>query len=523
MLLISNVFLKHDFDFSNIHEYCAKLLNTDISEITTARLYRRSVDARKKSDIKFCCSFLVETVNENKYANGKNITIFNKTEYTFCEEKIKTDKNIIVAGFGPAGIFAALTLAKRGLCPIVLERGKPVEERQKDVTRFLKSGTLNTESNVLFGEGGAGTFSDGKLNTGIKDARCRAVIKTFYNHGANEDILYDAKPHIGTDMLPNIIKSIRQEIISLGGKVLFSHKLTKINTKNGTIHSVCAETENGEKELLCDYLLLSCGHSARDIFLTLNKMGVSMCAKPFSVGARIEHPQSLINHAQLGAFSDCKEFIPADYKLFTHLKNGRGVYTFCMCPGGSVVNSSSEVGGIVTNGMSNNSRNGKNANSALLVGVDTADFGDGTLDGMYFQQELEQRAYAISGSYTPPAIRVGDFLKSNKTSRYTVNPTVGKVFYTDFDKLFPRYITDSMREGIQIFGKKIVGFDDPSALLTAPETRSSSPIRIIRNDKCESSVTGIIPSGEGAGMAGGIISAAVDGIRCAESIIERII
>lgn len=522
MLIISNVFLKHDFDFSNCREICARILNADVSDITAARLYRRSVDARKKSDVKFCCSFAVEIKDEQRYINGKDITLFKKREYTFCEEKIKTDKRTVIAGFGPAGIFAALTLAKRGLRPIVLERGKPVDERKKDVAEFLSNGNLNTESNVLFGEGGAGTFSDGKLNTGIKDERCRAVIKTFFDHGANEDILFEAKPHIGTDMLPNIIKSIREEIVKLGGEVLFSHKLTKINTKQNKIYSVTAETLHGTKEIPCDFLILAVGHSARETFITLNEMGVQMCAKPFSVGARIEHPQLLINRAQLGQSSKFREFTPADYKLFTHLKDGRGVYTFCMCPGGSVINSSSEIGGIVTNGMSNNARSGKNANSALLVGVDTSDFGNGVLDGMYFQQRLEQKAYSLSGGYAPPAMRVGDFLKTAEKSRFTVNPTAD-VHFADLYELFPEYITSAMREGIKIFAAKLNGFDDPAAILTAPETRSSSPVKIFRDTRFESSVAGLVPSGEGAGHAGGIVSAAVDGIRCAESIIERII
>lgn len=524
MLLISNVLLRHDFDFTDIKSLCAELLKTDESNITGARLYRRSVDARKKSCVRFCCSFLVDVIDESSVVkNCKNTGIYKKKEYTLSEEKIKSDKKIVIAGFGPAGIFAALTLSKRGLCPTVLELGKCVDGRKADIAEFTKRGKLNPQSNVLFGEGGAGTFSDGKLTTGIKDVRCKTVIRTLFENGANEDILFDAKPHIGTDMLPDIIKNIRRNIESLGANVLFNHKLTKINVKNGRVCSVSAETPEGTKEFQCDYLILAVGHSARDTFFMLNNMGVTITQKPFSVGARIEHPQSLINRSQLGEFCKYKEFTPADYKLFTHLKSGRGVYTFCMCPGGSVINSSSEPGGIVTNGMSNNKRDGKNANSALLVSVGPEDFGSSPLDGIYFQQKIERTAFKLSGSYAPIAQRVGDFLGVKSDSNdINVAPSVGKVTYCSLDKVFPRFITDSMREGIKIFDKKLSGFGYSGALLTAPETRSSSPIRIVRNENFESSLSGLIPCGEGAGYAGGIVSAAVDGIRCAESVIERI-
>ena len=524
MLQISNLFLPPDFDFNNIDDLCADYLKIDKKELKKVWLHRRSIDARNKNNVGFCCTLRLEADNEDRFLNIKNVTAVN--DKTYCIKKGKSKKsNIVIVGFGPAGLFAALTLSRIGLNPVVIERGQSVDNRIKDIDTLNLTGKLNSKSNIQFGEGGAGTFSDGKLTTGIKDPRCRAVLNEFVNHGAPECILYDAKPHIGTDILPKVIKSIREEIVALGGKVLFNTRLTDIGIIGGKITSAIVETENGTDEIPCDYLLLGIGHSARDTFEMLKNKGVKMEQKPFAIGARIEHSQDLINKAQFGKFSKHPQLLPADYKLSAHLENGRGVYTFCMCPGGSVVNASSEEGGVATNGMSRFARDGKNANSALLVGVTPEDFGScDVLAGVYFQREIEKRAFSITNSYKAPAQTVDDFLRNRpSTTCGKVKPSfLPEVVYGNIDSCLPTFITDAMREGIKIFDRKLHGFADPDAILTAPETRSSSPVRILRDSYFEASVKGLIPSGEGAGYAGGIMSAAVDGIRSAEAILNKI-
>ncbi len=525
MLQISNVFLPPDFDFNTVSKFCAKYLKINEKQIENAFIHKRSIDARNKGKVRFLCSFRVEIQKEERFLNLKGVSKVQDTPYIISNEKTTKNANVVIVGLGPAGLFAALTLSRRGLNPIVIERGSDVDKRIKDVASFNLTGKLNTKSNIQFGEGGAGTFSDGKLTTGIKDKRCGAVLKEFFENGAPECILYDSKPHIGTDILPKVIKGIRQEIVKNGGKVLFDTKLCDISIKNGRIASVFIENANKTRELPCDYLILSIGHSARDTFNMLYEKGIKMEAKPFAIGARIEHSQSLINKAQLGSFAKYKQLIPADYKLFTHLSSSRGVYTFCMCPGGSVVNASSEECGIATNGMSRFARDGSNANSALLVGVGPEDYGSNhALAGIYFQQDIERRAYNISGGYKAPAQTVGDFLtKKPSTNCGKVKPTfLPAVHYCSIDECLPSFITDAMREGIRVFDRKLHGFADPDAILTAPETRSSSPVRILRDKSYEASLKGVIPCGEGAGYAGGIMSAAVDGIRCAEAVFEKI-
>ena len=347
------------------------------------------MDARKKDNIHFKCAVILETENDQKLLKRfktKDAEVFNEQPYVF-KTVSGQHKRPIVVGFGPCGMFAALGLAKAGLCPIILERGRDVDSRISDVNRFFETNVIDEDSNIQFGEGGAGTFSDGKLNTGIKDMRIRAVLEIFSSHGAGENILYDAKPHIGTDVLVSVVKSIRGEIIRLGGEVLFCHRLTGINVDGTRVKSVTAETPNGVKELDCDRVILSIGHSARDTFLMLKQMGLIIQPKPFAVGARIEHRQELINSAQYGAFAGHPNLGAADYKLAERVSNGRGVFTFCMCPGGEVVNASSEKGRVAVNGMSNNARDGKNANSAVLCDVHIEDYFKGdALDGMYFQR-----------------------------------------------------------------------------------------------------------------------------------------
>ena len=520
MIILNNVNLALDTDFSNLKPIAAKELKTDYNNILSATLYKKSVDARRKNDVHFCCSLKVSLKSEEKRILNKckNAQEYKESSYQFKKANNISKIRPIVVGFGPAGMFAALALAKAGLCPIVLERGEDVDSRTAKVNTFLSGGKLDCNSNVQFGEGGAGTFSDGKLNTGIKNPRCRLVLETFHRHGAPEKILTDAKPHIGTDILVQVVKNIRKEIISLGGEVRFNTALEGIVVNKGKLCSVIAKGEQIE----CENLILATGHSARDTFRMLRDNGVFMERKPFSMGVRIEHLQSDINKSLYGDFWNSPYLGAADYKLAVHLPSGRGVYTFCMCPGGEVINASSEDGGIAVNGMSLSRRNGRNANSALLVGVNPEDFpSSDVLAGCELQREIEQKAYNIC-SGAVPINTVGNFVFSKPFELSKVEPTVKPRFeYADFREIFPSFITDSLKEGILAFDKKLSGFADASAVLTAPETRSSSPVRIVRNESGESiNLKGLYPCGEGAGYAGGIVSAAVDGIMAAEKIVN---
>ena len=410
-------------------------------------------------------------------------------------------------------------MARSGLKPIVLERGEDVDARQKTVEAFWKHGILNENSNVQFGEGGAGAFSDGKLNTGIKNDRINFVLRTFFEHGAPECITYDAKPHIGTDILPGVVKSIRNEIISLGGSVLFSHRFSSFFEQNGGIR-VNAEHSGTFISIYTQELVLALGHSSRDTVEMLYGAGLTMEQKAFSMGVRIEHPQAVINAAQYGK----ETCLPsADYKLSCSFEDGSSAYTFCMCPGGYVVAAASEAGGIVTNGMSCFKRDGKNANSALLVTLRPEDFPDSSpLSGMYWQRTIEQAAYRLTGSYRAPAQLIGDFLGTRSSKPKPILPTYRPgVVFTDLHRILPEKITKTLARAIPELAKKLKGFDMPGGVLTAPETRSSSPVRILRNERFESSVKNIYPCGEGAGYAGGIMSSAIDGMKVAEQIISR--
>jgi len=434
--------------------------------------------------------------------------------------KISPKKRPIIVGAGPSGLFCAYVLAKAGAAPIVIERGKPVDLRKADLDNFINFGVLNTESNVQFGEGGAGTFSDGKLMSGIKDPLMRYMTEIFIMCGAKKQIEYEAKPHIGTDALVKIVKNLRLEIERLGGEVIFESKLTDIKLKNNNIVSITAD-----KEYETDDLILAIGHSARDTFSMLLRKGINIETKPFSVGMRIEHRQEDINCARYGVNADTDILGAADYKLSYHTSQNRGVYTFCMCPGGYVVASSSDDGGIVTNGMSYSDRGGTNANSALLVGVTPDDFNSNhPLSGFDFQRDIEEKAFVMGGgNYYAPCQLLGDYINNSvSTNFYDVKPTYKPgIEFCDLNKLFPEYVNNAIKEAIPVFDKKIKGFGSKTAVLTAPETRSSSPVKIPRDDNFMCNISGIFPIGEGAGYAGGITSSAVDGIRCALKIINK--
>ena len=517
MLLINNLNLPLDTDFQNLKPSLEKTLKCKLKEV---KLYRKSVDARRKQDVHFCCSVLVSNDNEDKILKfNKNAMPYTEKEYVWQKcDKIPNNRPVVV-GFGPAGMFCALTLARAGLKPLVTERGGSVDERTKAVKDFFSGEKLDPENNVQFGEGGAGTFSDGKLTTGIKNPRAKTVIKVLNQMGAKDNILTDAKPHIGTDILVSVVKNIRKEIISLGGEILFNTRLDDIEIADGKIVSI---TANANK-IPCDTVVLATGHSARDTYKMILCKGADMVQKPFAVGVRIEHLQTDINKALYGEFHNHKNLSAADYKLATHLENGRGVYTFCMCPGGEVINASSHLGGIAVNGMSNSKRDAENANSAVLVGVEPSDFpSSDILAGCELQEKIEKAAYSI-GEGAVPINTVGNFVFGKEFKIGRVKPSVKPSYvYADFTKILPQFVCESLKEGIKNFGKKISGFDDCEAILTAPETRSSAPVRILRSDDFQSNLKGIYPCGEGAGYAGGIVSAAVDGMTVAEKIIENL-
>lgn len=526
MILVNNLKLSLDTDFDRLLGSLQSLPRFKGLRLLSAELYKKSVDARKKEDIHFCCSVLITVSGDENDAvkRIKDSKIFDEEEYQFKLAKSETQNRPVVVGFGPAGIFAAYTLAKAGLCPIILERGKDVASRTASVNAYWNGSPLNTESNVQFGEGGAGAFSDGKLTTGIKDTRCRTVLKLLHAHGAQKAILTDAKPHIGTDILADVIKSLREEIIALGGDVRFSHKLEKLNIENGRL--VSAEVTSARKNytLKCDHMILATGHSARDTFEMLKSVGIEMIRKPFAVGVRIEHQQDKINRALYGDMAEHPALGAADYKLAVHLPGGRGVYTFCMCPGGVVVNASSEEGRVAVNGMSYSARDGVNANSAVLTEVLPDDLpGDDVLAGIELQRSIEEAAYKLTGGRGVPVQTVGDYIHSNGHDASVVATVRPYPVYTEISTVFPGFVNDALKAGIPELGKKLKGFDDDGALLTAPESRSSSPVRIVRNEElCSVCAKGLYPCGEGAGYAGGIMSAAVDGMKCAEAIIDGI-
>ena len=515
MYLINNVKINIKEDFSNLNKLLSQALGLKAYNVT---LKKRSIDSRKKGEPIYICSFIFEC-DDKAVLDNKDCAFYDVKDYKFIKAKNIPSTRPIIVGFGPSGMFAALTLCYAGLKPIILERGADVDTRTRDVEEFFKGGKLNYKSNVQFGEGGAGTFSDGKLNTGIKDIRIDAVLKLFHKFSAPEEILYSSTPHIGTDILKDVVKKIRNEIISLGGEILFNHKVCDIEIKENKIRKVIC---NNGKEFSCEKVIFALGNSARDTFELFYNKGIVLAQKPFSVGVRIEHKQALIDNFKYKGY---KGLPSADYKMAVHLNDGRGVYTFCMCPGGYVINSSSEENSTVTNGMSFNSRDGKNANSALLVSVLPEDLkSDHPLAGIEFQREIERKAYFTANGHYPITQKVGDFLKGETTTKFSgILPTAKpKTVNADIAKVLPHFVSKALKEALPLFDKKIHGFNDENAVLSAPETRSSSPVKILRDENFETNIKGIYPSGEGAGYAGGITSSAVDGIKAAEKLIESL-
>lgn len=505
----------------------AKVLRLPPEAITELRLQRRSIDARHKDDLRFICTVDVAVRDEQRILKkNKNPKVTAASDFVYAvpvPEKIPETRPVVV-GFGPAGIFAALVLAEAGLRPIVFERGGPVSERQEKVRSFWEGGELDPECNVQFGEGGAGTFSDGKLTTGTKNERIGWVLQRLHEFGAQDSILYEGKAHIGTDVLSGVVQRIREHIVELGGQLHFHHRMIGLEFEESL--SALTVLHNGaEERIVCEKLILAIGHSARDSFELLHSLGVPMEPKAFSMGVRIEHLQSEIDRAQYGSFAEHEAMPAADYKLAVHLPEG-DAYTFCMCPGGHVVAAASEQGRLVTNGMSYSARDGENANAALLVAIHPEDFPyPGVLGGMLWQRELESRAFEFGGgNYLAPAQTVGDFLARRASSGPgRVHPSYRPgVVYGELHGLLGEKISSVLERAIPEMGRRLRGFDDPEALLTAVEARSSSPVRILRGKDRQSAIRGLFPCGEGAGYAGGIVSAAVDGMLCAEELIRTI-
>ena len=520
MIRLRDIPLPPEHNAHQLQFEAARMLRISNSQIRQLRIVRRSVDARKKPDIKIIYTIDVAVDgNEKKIlrASGcKRANIAPVSYYKAAKNVPQPEKRPVVVGFGPAGMFAALILAIAGWKPLVLERGEDAASRHEKVQKFFETGVLDTRSNVQFGEGGAGTFSDGKLNTGVNNPRIGWVLEQFVKAGAREDILYDAKPHVGTDVLLEVVQNLRKRILSLGGEVRFHTQVTGLCVEAGKLSGL--KLESGEI-IPCDTAVLAIGHSARDIFEMLDGMGIPMEPKPFAMGVRIEHRQATVDESQYGRVEPVLP--PADYKLVQHLENAT-VYTFCMCPGGHVVAAASEEGRIVTNGMSYADRDGENANAALLVTVNPADFPyEGTLGGVKWQREIEERAYQASGSYRAPAQLVGDFLaKKPSTGAGEIQPTYRPgVHWCDLHEILPERITGAIAQALPLLDGKLKGFAGPDAVMTAPETRSSSPVRILRDETRQSSLRGLYPTGEGAGYAGGIMSAAIDGILTAETIL----
>ena len=535
MISLQQIQLPITHSDSELQEKIAKLLGLDFEEVKNFTITKRAIDSRKKRQmIYFVYSVTIELDDEEKIlksstvkGNIKHHRIEIKEPYIYELPKVSTKKfkaRPIIVGTGPAGMFSALLLAKAGLKPLVIERGGDVDSRIKTVETFMNTGKLNSHSNIQFGEGGAGTFSDGKLNTLITNPRIKYIFDEFVKAGAPDTILWDAKPHIGTDKIRDVAKNIRKQIIDLGGEVRFDTLLTDINIKDNKLVSIILDDK---EEIKTNTLILAIGYSARDTYEMLFNRKIDIEQKPFSIGVRIEHSTEMINKAQYDKFYNNKKIGSAKYKLVSHSDDNRSVYTFCMCPGGYVMPSTTEEGYVVTNGMSEYAQDGKNSNSALLVNVNERDFeSDHPLAGVEFQKKWEKKAFELGGNnFYAPVQLVGDFLDGVKSTKLnSIKPTYKPgVTPTSLDGCLPNFVINSLREALPKLDQKIHGFAHPDAVLTAIETRSSSPLRITRDkETMQSNIAGIFPAGEGAGYAGGIVSSAVDGLMVSEAIIASL-
>ena len=524
MIRIQNIALPIGGDLELLRRRAAKALGVRPGALEELILVRQSIDARKKQDVHYVYTVDVSLKSGEEQAverAGKgSIVLVTPKFYRFPEVKRRSGTMPVVVGMGPAGLFAALFLARNGIPCVVLERGQDVDARAAQVERFWSTGMLNPSSNVQFGEGGAGTFSDGKLTTGIHDPRIAAVMDALVEAGAPKDVKWSHKPHIGTDVLRQVVKCIRQELIDLGCDVRFGHRLTGLECGEGRLTGIQVESDQGRYRLTCDALVLAPGHSARDTFAMLHQAGVPMEQKPFAIGVRIEQEQAAISQAQYGPAWE--QLPPSDYKLACHLPTGRSAFTFCVCPGGQVVAAASAQGQVVTNGMSYRARDGRNINGGFLVGVGPEDFsGSDPLAGVRFQEQWEHAAFQLGGGgFLAPAQRVEDFLQKRPSQGPgSILPTYRPgVTWTQLDSCLPQAVIETLRSALPLLDRKLHGFAAPDGVLTGVETRSSSPVRIVRDESCQSALRGLYPCGEGAGYAGGIVSAAVDGIRVAESI-----
>ena len=504
---------------------CARLLHTDPAALTGLTVLRRAIDARE--GLTFVYTVAVSAPQEAallRRCRDRRVTAYTPERYALPAPVTPPETRPIVVGAGPAGLFAALVLARCGARPILLERGRRVEQRQQDVQRFWATGELDTESNVQFGEGGAGAFSDGKLNTGTRDVRHRFIMEELVSCGAPADILTDALPHVGTDKLHIALQALRRQLLEAGADIRFGARLDGLTVQDGVLTAVTVRQGDTLYTLPARQVILAPGHSARDTFEMLYAAGLAMEQKPFAMGVRIEHRQSTVDAARYRKLAGHPSLPPATYKLSCHLPNGRSAFSFCVCPGGEVVAAASEAGRVVTNGMSEYARDGENINGALLVNVTPADFPDShPLSGVRLQRQLEDAAYALGGGdYRAPCQRVEDFLAGRpSTGCGAVRPSYRPaVAYTDLHRCLPPFLSETLALALPELGKKLRGYDDPDALLTGVETRSSSPVRLVRDDRYEANIRGLYPCGEGAGYAGGILSAAADGMRCAEKLLE---
>lgn len=543
MLRISQLKLKIEHTKEQLYQKTAQTLKVSETAIKKIEIVKQSLDARQKPNLFYVYTIDVELSQEksvlqklNKKKKNDNIKLVEPATYQFPEAGSGSlHTRPVIIGCGPAGLFCGYLLAEHGYRPILIERGEAVEDRQKEVEEFWKTGVLNTESNVQFGEGGAGTFSDGKLNTLVKDPamRIRKVLEIFVENGASEEILYVNKPHIGTDVLCTVIKNMRERMLSWGAEVRFHTKMETLLVDEGQVKGILVKDQHSGQnyEILSEHVILAPGHSARDTFYKLYDQGVSMEAKSFAVGFRMEHPQKLINHSQYGG--DFEEILPsAAYKLTAKLSNERGIYSFCMCPGGYVVNASSEKEMLAVNGMSYQKRDSKNANSAIIVTIDPSDFSnDSPLAGIEYQRNLEKKAFLLGNGKIPVQAYKEFYQKvSGEVYQKEYSPMIESFFSghapvmkgafqeAELNELFPEYINESIVEGMENFDRKIKGFAHPETILSGVESRTSSPVRIVRNERMQSNLAGLYPCGEGAGYAGGITSAAVDGIKIAEEI-----